>query len=259
MTREYFESTPDEYFGTFPRHLYELIKASGVVISIKWGLNVRTLSNVDPGKMTRREKATRQLCDVRQSKRWCGTQTPTLTSLREAGMSLKDYEDFVYSAILIDYSKQHALMERLKQLLDQADRIQLIGERADLSMSIKDRNTVVEYPKNNVPSREVSGAPVDDSTEREIWLDVPSIRHRREVKGFWLKFSNSEVIDYSAEANEEVLRNIIEIDEDSRRLGEIGIGTNSAINKITRNTLSTRRSLAPYTWGQAAPTKLQEA
>jgi len=236
-TRKYFELTPEEYLDIFPRHLYELIEASDVIISIKSDLNTRSLSNIDPRKMTRRDRATSRLRDMRQSKRWCGTQTPTPGLAQEAGMSLKEYEDFVYSAILIDYSKQHALMERLKQLLDRADRIQLIGEMTNLSMSIKGRNTVVEYPKNNVPSGEVSSAPVDDSAEGEIWFDVPSLRYGREVKGVWLKFTKGELIDYSAETNMETLRYIVQTDEGSKRLGEIGIGTNSAINRITRNTL----------------------
>jgi len=45
------------------------------------------------------------------------------------------------------------------------------------------------------------------------------------------------VVDYSSETNQDTLRSIIETDQGSRRLGELGIGTNRGIRRFTRNIL----------------------
>jgi aminopeptidase len=44
-------------------------------------------------------------------------------------------------------------------------------------------------------------------------------------------------VDYSAETNEHVLKSIIETDQGSKRIGELGIGTNRGIRRFTKNIL----------------------
>jgi len=185
----------------------------------------------------RRDKAVKPVQDERLSKRWCLTQAPTPGYAQDADMSLKEYEDFLYSAMLIDWSSQRQQMERLKKELDKADRVDIISEKTKLSMSVKGRNSVVGDAIHNVPGGEVYTAPVDDSAEGEIWFDMPGIRYGREIKGIWLKFSKGEVVDYSSETNQETLKSIIETDQGSKRIGELGIGTNRGIRRFTKNIL----------------------
>jgi aminopeptidase len=237
LTRAYYEVTPEDYLDLFPKHLFELTKASDVVISIRSDINTKTLGNVNPKKLTRRDKTVRPIQDERLSKRWCLTQTPTPGFAQDADMSLKEYEDFVYSAILIDWAGQRAQMEKLKKALDPADKVQIIGEKTNLTMSIKGRNAVVGDATHNVPGGEVFTAPLDDSAEGEIWFDLPGLRYGREIKGVWLKFSKGQVVDYSAETNQDALKSIIETDQGSKRIGELGIGTNRGIKKFTKNIL----------------------
>jgi len=237
VNRAYYEVTSEEFLDLFPNHLYELTKASDVVISIRSDINTKTLGNVDPKKQTRRDKTLRKIQDERLSKRWCLTQAPTPGYAQDADMSLKEYEDFVYSAILIDWRSQRAQMEKLKKSLDQADKVQIMGEKTDLTMSVKGRNAIVGDATHNVPGGEVYTAPVDDSTEGEIWFDLPGIRYGREIKGVRLRFSKGQVVDYSAETNEHVLKSIIETDQGSKRIGELGIGTNRGIRRFTKNIL----------------------
>jgi aminopeptidase len=237
VNRAYYEVTPEEYLNLFPNHMYELTKASDVIFSIRSDINTKTLGNVDPKKQTRRDKTLRKIQDERLSKRWCLTQTPTPGYAQDADMSLKEYEDFVYSAILIDWRSQRAQMEKLKKALDPADRVQIVGENTDLTMSIKGRNAIVGDATHNVPGGEVYTAPVDDSAEGEIWFDLPGIRYGREIRGVRLKFSKGQVVDYSAETNEHVLKSIIETDQGSKRIGELGIGTNRGIKRFTKNIL----------------------
>ena len=237
VTRAYYEVTPEDYLDIFPKHLYELTKASDVVFSIRSDINTKTLGNVNPRKLTRRDKTVRPIQDERLSKRWCLTQTTTPGFAQDADMSLQEYEDFVYSAILIDWASQRAQMEKLKKALDPADKVQIIGEKTNLTMSIKGRNAVVGDATHNVPGGEVFTAPLDDSAEGEIWFDLPGLRYGREIRGVRLKFSEGQVVEYSAETNQDALKSIIETDQGSKRIGELGIGTNRGIKKFTKNIL----------------------
>ena len=237
VDRSYYEVTPEEYLGIFPNHLYELTKASDIVFLIRSDVNPRTLSNVDPSKLTTRGRVTRKIHDERLTKRWCLTQAPTPGYAQEAGMSLKEYEDFVYSAILIDWSRQRAQMEKLKAVLDKADEVRILGDQTDLTMSIKGRSAVVGDAIHNVPGGEVYTSPIDNSTDGEIAFDLPGIRYGREIRNVRLRFEKGKVVDYSAETNQNVLKSIIETDDGSRRIGELGIGTNRSIKQFTRNIL----------------------
>ena len=61
-------------------------------------------------------------------------------------MSLKEYQDFVYSAILIDWTEQIKIMERLKDIMDKTDEVRIIGVNTDLTMSIKGETQLLGAP-----------------------------------------------------------------------------------------------------------------
>lgn len=237
QVRAFYDIADLETISTLPRHYYRLVQASDVIISIRSEANTKSLSNVPSQKISARAKTLKPIQDERLSKRWCLTQYPTMGYAQEAAMSFTEYTDFVFSAILINWDDQLRIMQELKQILDQTDEVKLIGEKTDLTMSIKGRNAVVGGPDNNVPGGEVFTAPIDDSAEGHIYFDLPAIKYGQEVEGITLHFEKGEVVDFSAERNEDLLRNMIETDSGARRLGELGIGTNRGISTFTKNIL----------------------
>ena len=235
--RGYYEIADDDTLVAVPNHYFQLIKNSDVIIFIRSESNTKNLNSIDPNRISTRNKALKDIREERLSKRWCLTQYPTVGYAQDAEMSLKEYQDFVYSAILIDWNSQYETMKRLKEIMDRTDKVRLIGLETDLTFSIKGRNAVVGGPIHNVPGGEVFTAPIEDSAEGKILFDLPSVRYGREVEGIRLKFEKGEVVDYSAEKNVEVLKRMIETDDGAKRLGELGIGTNRGIKKYTKNIL----------------------
>jgi len=235
--RGYYMLTPEEYLKIFPKHYYALVKASEVIISIRSDETTRHLSNVDPKRISARSLTTKRVSDERLRKRWCLTQYPTPAFAQEAGMSLREYEDFVYSAILRDWKEETEKMRKLKKIMDNADKLQIIGEDTDLTLSIKGRTARISNGVNNLPGGEVFTAPVDNSANGTIFFDLPAVRYGQEAQDIRLTFENGKIVDYSARKNEELLEAMINTDAGSRRLGELGIGTNRGITKFTRNTL----------------------
>ena len=152
-------------------------------------------------------------------------------------MSLREYEDFVYSAVLRDWEKEAEEMNRLRQAMNKTETVQIIGDKTDLTMAIRGRNAVISDGTHNLPGGEVFTAPLEDSVNGEVFFDLPAIRYGKEVTGIRLKFEKGEIVDYSATKNEDLLRAMINTDEGSRRLGELGIGTNRGINRFTKNIL----------------------
>jgi len=235
--RGYYELTPEEYLQVFPRHYYELIKASDVIISINSDENRRYLSSIDPRKISARSLTVKKIADERLKKRWCVTQYPTPAYAQEADMSLKEYEDFVYSAMLLDWNREAEKMRQLKRIMDKADQVQIIGEKTDLIMSIKGRTAIMGHGTHNMPDGEVFTAPLENSANGKIFFDLPAIRYGKEVQDIKLTFEKGEIVDYSASKNEDLLRAMINTDDGSKRLGELGIGTNRGITKFTKNIL----------------------
>ena len=89
-----------------------------------------------------------------------------------------------------------------------------------------------------MPGGEFFGCPVEDATEGVIsFSEFPAVYQGREVKGIRLSFECGLVVDASAESNEEFLLAVLDTDEGSRRVGELGIGCNPGITRYMRNTL----------------------
>ena len=235
-TRQYYNIDP-KYLNNFPEHLYELTKNSDIIVSIRSEDNLKALSSVDPKKLSTRSIALKNIQEERLHKRWCLTQYPTQAYAQEAEMSLNEYADFLYSAILLDWKKERMIMEKVKEALDKGDTVHLEGTDTDLTMSILGRNAVVGDADNNVPGGETFTAPVEGSAEGKIYYDFPAIMYGKEVRDIRLRFEKGEVIDYSASKNEDLLKAMLDTDEGARRLGELGIGTNYGITRFTKNIL----------------------
>ena len=68
-------------------------------------------------------------------------------------------------------------------------------------------------------------------------MDLDEIADGREVDGIELRFQQGEVVEVSARKGEAYLKELVATDEGSRRLGEFAIGTNSNLQRFTRELL----------------------
>ena len=233
----YYEVTSEKDLATTPRNLHELVKISDVVIAIQAEANTRFLEHTDPKKIGTRLRALDPIAKEQLKKRWTGTVHPTNAHAQDAGMSLSEYRDFVYSAILRDWKVEVERMSKLKAIMEKTDQVQLIGKDTDLTFSIKGRTPVVDDAKYNFPGGEVFTAPVDDSATGKIYFDLPCVKYGHEVTDVRLTFEKGVIVDFSASKNEAFLKHMLETDEGAKRLGELGVGTNRGINRFTRNIL----------------------
>jgi aminopeptidase len=227
-----------------------LVEKFDAMMNIGAFQNTRELSGVDP---ERQRLAGQAGADLRKTfmervatrdLRWCYTVFPTYASAQEADMSLRDYENFVYGAGLLDeadpvakWQAEAARQQKLIDWLNGKDQVIIKGSNVDLQMSVKRRSFQQAAGQQNFPDGEIYTSPVEESVNGWIRFGYPAIFGGREVTDIELWFEDGKVVKEKASKGEELLTALLNTDDGSRILGELGIGTNYGIQKFTKNML----------------------
>jgi aminopeptidase len=170
--------------------------------------------------------------------KWVGCQYPTPALAQDAGMSLREFEDFLYGACLLDWEAERERMSRYARRFDEAEEVRLVAEDTDLRIGIVGRNAEVDAGGANMPGGEFFVSPLEESAEGHIVFgEFPAVYAGREISGITLRFEGGRIVDASAASNEEFLLETIDLDDGARRLGELGIGCNPGITRYMKNTL----------------------
>jgi aminopeptidase len=227
-----------------------MAEEADVRISVGASTNTRELSGVPPERQTRRQAATGELMkkvmkrSAEGSFRWCYTLFPTGAYASEAEMSLADYEDFYFGACLAAdpeplsaWKRASEECNRLAGWIEGHEEVRVTAPGTDIRLGIAGRKFIPCDGEHNMPDGEFFTGPVEDSVEGEVSFHLPAVIGGREVSGVRLKFDAGKVVDAAAERGEEFLVKLLDTDEGARRLGELGIGTNYAIDRGTREVL----------------------
>ena len=221
-----------------PEHLLASLEAADVYIRISGSSNVSEVRDLDPEHRAALARVHQPLGDAQESCRWVATQYPAPGNAQKAGMSTTAYEDFVWSAIDKDWDAQREFQENLVEILDPADEVHIVsGDETDLTMSVTGNHALNDHGEINMPGGEVYTAPVVDSVEGTVRFDKPVIARGREIEGAYLEFEEGVVVAHDAEKNGDTLAGILDTDEGSRRVGELGVGMNRDIDRFTHNML----------------------
>lgn len=170
-------------------------------------------------------------------------QYPTRASAQLAGMSLEQYQDFVFGACKLHEDNPidawKALgdnQQRLVDYLNTVDSITYRNTKSDVTFSVAGRTWINSDGKTNMPSGEVYSGPVESSVNGRVVFDYPSVFMGEAVQGIQLDVVDGEVVAWSAEQGQAVLDKVFAI-EGARRFGEVAIGTNYNIKTATKNIL----------------------
>jgi aminopeptidase len=242
----YFELADDDQLDWVSPISEWTVENADVRLAVMASENTRALSGVPPERQTRRRAATRELMSRSMERsaagdyRWALTLFPTNAYASDARMSLTSYEDFFFSACLADFDdpvgawrNQSENTERLRDWVQGRSEVHVTGPGTDIKLGIEGRSFVASGGKRNMPDGEFFTGPVEDSAEGEVTFHLPATYGGHEVSGVRFRFEGGKVVDASAEQGEEFLISMLDTDEGSRRLGELGIGTNYGIERGT--------------------------
>ena len=214
--------------------------------------NTRGLSNVDPKKQTARGKTESPILEAQMRRgaakqfNWVTTLFPTQAYADDAGLNLKEYENFVYSAVHADnntidpvayWKNIEKEQEKMMELIEGGDKVILRGPNVDMRLSIKGRKFKNAHGRNNMPDGEIFTGPVENSVNGWVHFNYPAVTQGRIVEGIELKFVEGRVIHAKAKKNEDFLLKMLETDKGARYLGEFAVGTNFEIDRFTGNIL----------------------
>jgi aminopeptidase len=115
-----------------------VIEKFNAMLIIEADHNTRELSNVDPTRLALRRRARAPLFKCMLERiatgelKWCATVYPTHAGAQDADMSLREYQDFVYSAGMLDlpnpvaaWREEDARQQRLIAWLGGKDQVRL--------------------------------------------------------------------------------------------------------------------------------------
>lgn len=227
----------------------QAIETFDAYLYIRAPFNLRETQNASSSKSKKRQEAYRQVNktyfertatrDLRRS--LC--QYPTQANAQDAGMSLEEYEQFVFNACkLYDKNPVESWLEvrktqqRIVDFLDQRENIHYKGDGIDIRFSTKGRKWINSDGRTNMPSGEVYTSPVEDSVNGVIHFSYPAVYMGHELEGITLWVKEGYVERWEAKRGKEFLDYIFTL-EGARRFGEAAIGTNYGIDRLTKNIL----------------------
>jgi aminopeptidase len=243
-----YASNPQlDYMPPFMMEIVERIDAN---IGIWTDVNTKQLTNADPAKQSRRSVARRPFSDrfleraAKKELRWSGTLYPSQAFAQDAEMSLREFEDFVYGACLVHepdpikaWKKISKKQQRIVDWLNKARKVHVIGPDTDLKLEVRGRTWINCDGHENFPDGEIFTGPIEDSVNGHIRYSYPACYFGREVEDVRLQFKDGKVVKATASKNEEFLLKMLKSDKGARYVGEFAFGTNSGIQRFTKNIL----------------------
>lgn len=219
-------------------------------LAIQASANTKAMSGIDPKRLAKVGAARAEIQQTFMSRsasgalRWCGTLFPTQAHAQDAGMSLADYEDFVFGAgmLHLDDPVEHwrgvdREQSRIIEYLRQRDTIRIVAPDTDITYRVKGRTWLNAFGRVNFPDGEVFTAPLEDSVNGKVCFSYPAVYQGNEVEDVRLTFEKGRVVDFEAKRGYDFLKSMLEMDAGAKSLGEVAFGLNYGIQKFTRNIL----------------------
>ena len=237
----FYKYATKEQLKKFPELFDYNIKKCHAYIGIDTETNTRELTSTDPKKISIRRKITKPISDfIVNSKPQFKRVTiayPCIAHAQEAEMSLTEWENFVYQACLIDWKKFSKRLNKLKKKFKKNSQIHLKGKDVNLKFQVHGHLTAIDDGKENMPGGEIFMAPIRESVNGHIKFEYPQIYSGKRISGISLTFKDGKVTEFDAEQGKELLKILLETDENSSYVGEFGIGMNPNIKTYTNNLL----------------------
>ncbi|MEP6755077.1 MAG: aminopeptidase, partial [Chthonomonadales bacterium] len=194
-----------DQLGYLPESLIAEAKTLTRRLAISAPFNTRTGLSLAPESHAVRAQAMAKLGGIHTARslagelRWCSTLFPTNALAQEAGMSLTEYEAFVFGAMFLDRADPIAAwmdfsVEQQSKVdyLDKVTTLRIVAKGTDITMQVAGRNWMNSDGKRNFPSGEVFTGPIEDTVEGIILFTFPSIRGGQEIANAQLTFEKGK-------------------------------------------------------------------
>ena len=174
----------------------------------------------------------RDIDDIRTNhRRWVLLNYPSLVDAYKAKMKYDDFYNYSMDVMNVDYELLNEKIKPLKDLMEKTDKVRIVGPDTDITFSIKDMPAIPCCGTANMPDGELYTAPIKDSVNGYITYNTPSPYRGNIFNNIRLEFKNGQIVNCYSNQYQEELKEIFDIDEGARYIGEFSLGFNPMITK----------------------------
>ena len=113
----------------------------------------------------------------------------------------------------------------------------------------------------NMPTEECFCMPDRNNVNGTVYASKPLSYSGKVIEDFWFRFENGQVVEYGAAKNEEALKQLLDTDEGSKRLGEVALisydSPISNLNVLFFNTLFDENASCHLALGRCYPENVE--
>ena len=176
---------------------------------------------------------------------WSTTLYPTNAYAQDAGMSLRDYHEFVIRACQLNHEDPVAFWRSLDEWQVQLAEQLMTGSElhfrtpagTDLKVNTAGMRWLSSPGRKNFPDGEVYSGPnlnaSNGGAEGVVFFDKRCVYQGHAVRNARIVMENGRATEVTAEEGEDFLLAMLDQDEGARRIGEVAFGTNRAIDRPT--------------------------
>jgi len=245
----FLKNASDEALRTPPTLTHLAMETFDCYLNIRAPYNLREGASTPADRSKIRQEAMapvnktyfERTADRRLRRNLC--QWPTDASAQEAGMSLSDYEQFVFGACklfsddpMAAWLAVRASQQRIVDHLNRCSTVRYMSNGTDITFSTEGRIWMNSDGQTNMPSGEVYTSPVENSVNGTVHFSYPCLYQGTEVEGVTLWVKDGLIERWEARRGQDFLDKVFEM-PGTRRFGEAAIGTNYDIRQMTKNIL----------------------
>lgn len=239
ILRSMLENATEEQIKMYAKHDLEKMKDMDAYIGIKASNNTSELNGISNETMNMYNKYYTMPVHFEErvkNTKWCILRYPNNSMAQMSRMNIEAFEDFYFNAVNIDYDKMSNAMDNLVELMNNTDKVHILGNGTDLTFSIKGIKAEKYYGTFNIPDGEVATAPVRDSVNGYITYNIETTYNGVNFNNIRFEFENGKIIN-AISNNVAELNKILDTDEGARYIGEFAIGLNPYIKNAIGDTL----------------------
>jgi len=234
MERDLMQKGSMDQVGRIPEIMAQAITEwADVYLSLRGTRNPFEFADIPAERFIAHRRAMGEISALRTNHtRWVIARVPNESFAQQAGMSLDDAVEMFFNATIRDWRAQARWSQSVKEIFEAGNTVRIVADDTDLTFSTRGRTYKIGDGHINMPDGEVFTAPVEDSVEGYIHFDFPGVFFGQKVEGIRLELSGGQVVTATAERNEALLHELLDMDAGACRFGEFGLGTNNDIQRF---------------------------
>ena len=237
VSREIALTATPEQLDFAAKHELARMKHMDAYIAVRGSENISESSDVPASQMKLVAGKFKPVIDHRVKKtRWCVLRWPSPSMAQQAGMSTERFEKFFFDVCTLDYSRMQPGMKALKALMENTDKVRIVGPGTELAFSIKGIRAIPCGGTHNIPDGEVFTCPVKNSVQGFVTFNAPTIYQGTAFDNIRLEFKDGKIVGATG-SNTTRLNEILDSDAGARYIGEFSLAFNPHILEPMRDIL----------------------